>query len=259
MTVPAVVDPPRIGPGLEGRAVYLAHVVDWLMGRHEVSREAAWGRVLEALAGPAPCAVYGMPAGATGYGQPFVRDEWFATIDGAPRPAGGRRILSRGIGCDTPKHAQATSLGPGYTGFVAWLRGVVKSANFDASTGYAARLAVAESEARRLWGWGVEAVATPVADAPTDWDGLVASFKGRRKGAPWSDTERAILRAGFNLRNGWRHSDDGRTWVKDSAVQEAMARELGMHRQALDRHLGDGPDTAASAFSAMGNTLTGTR
>lgn len=102
-------------------------------------------------------------------------------------------------------------------------------------------------------------VAGAVSEAPADWEGLVESFKTRKKGRPWSDDERAILRAEFSRRNGWRRADDGATCSRDSGVQEAIAQELGMKRQALDRHLGDGPDHGASAFSSLANAFTGKR
>lgn len=104
----------------------------------------------------------------------------------------------------------------------------------------------------------------PVAEAgssePTDWAGMVESFKNRRKGATWSDAERTILQVEFSKRCGWKRADDGTTWIKDSGVQKAMAKELkGMGRSSLDRHLGDGPNQSAAAFTDMANAFTGTR
>ncbi len=263
MTAPAAGDPPRIGPGLEGLAVLLPDLVAWLMKRHGVTRADAWGRVLDTFEGAAPCVVYCLPPGAADYGKPIERAEWFATASGAPGPAGGRRVVygidSHGDRIYTPPRPQARSLGHGPAGFAAWLRGVLKGANFDPSGDYTAGLAVAESEARRLWGWGTVSTADHAADVPTDWAGLVKSVKGRRKGALWSDGERAILRAEFIRLNGWKRADDGTTWVKDSGVQKAMAQELEMSRQSLDRHLGNVPDHAAAAFSATARALTGTR
>lgn len=267
MTAPAAVDPPRIGPGSEGRAVYLVHVVAWLMQRDELARDDAWRRVLDAISGPAPCTVYHLPPGGSGYAVPMVRDEWFATASGAPGRAGGGRVFSRGIDSHgvrihTPPPPAAVSLGRGPTGLAAWMRAELRHSGVDAATGHAVGLAagfaVAEGEARRLWGWGAETDAPPAKEVPTNLEGLVASFKDRRKGAPWTDGERAILRAEFHRLGGWRRADDG-TWAKVSAVQVEMAQKLGMSRQALDRHLGKSPDHAASAFASMGTTLTGTR
>lgn len=102
-------------------------------------------------------------------------------------------------------------------------------------------------------------VAGAESEAPTDWAGLVESFKKRKKGTPWNDNERAILQAEFNRRKGWRLQSDSVTWGKDSSIQAAMAQELGMQRGALDRHLGDGPDQGQSAFAAMSNAFTGAR
>lgn len=103
--------------------------------------------------------------------------------------------------------------------------------------------------------WPPVAVAAPVADTPLDWPGMVEAFKTRRKGQPWSPEEVGLLRAEFQKRGGWRKSDNGKTWSKAADVQEAMAGELGMKRQALDRHLGANPDHGQAAFGAMGGTL----
>lgn len=102
-------------------------------------------------------------------------------------------------------------------------------------------------------------VAGAASEDPTDWAGLVESFRIRKKRTPWSDNDRTILRAEFNRRKGWRLQSDGVTWGKNSSVQSAMALELGVGRSALDRHLGDGPDQGQSAVAAMVNAFTGAR
>lgn len=131
----------KAGPG--GGAVRLAALVRDLMERHQMARaEAVKGLLLKPLTPPVdspfgefnPPALYLLQPG--GNALPLGDREWFATVSGAPGPAGGRCVFSRGIGCDAPQRAQAASLGLEFTGFVAWLRGVIKGANFDPTGAY---------------------------------------------------------------------------------------------------------------------------
>ena len=140
---------PRIGPGLEGRAVRLSALAQWLANRDDLALQDAWGRLLNDLARLEPGAVHWLALDSEGYGQPLpVHDEWFATNNGAPGFANGGRVFSRGIGRYTPPPDPAPSLGRGAEGFASWLRWRTDLRPF---------LIVAESVARRLWGWGVEA------------------------------------------------------------------------------------------------------
>lgn len=239
----------RIGPGPEGRAVRLGALAQWLANRDDLAPQDAWGRLFNDLARLEPGAVHWLAHDSEGYGQPLpVRDEWFATSDGAPGFANGRRVFSRGIGRYTPPPAPATCLGPGAVGLVAWLR-----CRTDLRPG----LIVAESVARRLWGWGE--VAVPVPDVLSSMDGLKARLEGRRKGAPWQGDEVAFLRAEFQRLGGWRTGDGGKTWSKVTSVQTELAKKLGRERPALDRHLEGGPDQGAAAFQAVSGVLSGTR
>ena len=244
---------PRIKAGPDGKAVRLADLAQWLMVLHELSRQDAWGRILEAIAGPAPCLVYVLVNPDTGYAEPVpVREEWFDSADGSPGLY-DRRALSAGFFSDgtrrpLPPLKPLPSVGRGHEGFVAWLKNQIKRG---------AALAVAESEARRLWGWGPEAapVVDAEPDAPLDWAGMVNAFPKRRKGQPWSAEEKSILRDEFQKRGGWKRAKDGGAWSKDSAVQSALAAQLGMKRPALDKHLDNGPDHSRMAFGAMRGAL----
>lgn len=163
---------PRIGPGLEGRAVRLSALAQWLANRDDLAPQDAWGRLLNDLARLEPGAVRWLALDSEGYGQPLpVHDEWFATNNGAPGFANGRRVFSRGIGRYTPPPDPAPSLGRGAEGFASWLRWRTDLRPF---------LIVAESVARRLWGWGADsalsAAVVPLALAAqlSDWERLIA-------------------------------------------------------------------------------------
>lgn len=240
---------PRIGSGPDGRAVHLNTVAKWLAERDDLAPDDAYGRLLDTLARLEPGAVHWLANDSEGYGQPLpVRDEWFATSDGAPGFANGRRVISRGIGRHTPPPVPAPSLSRGAEGFASWLRWRTDLRPF---------LIVAESVARRLWGWGE--VAVPVPDVLASMDGLKARLEGRRKGAPWQGDEVAFLRAEFQRLGGWRTGDGGKTWSKVTSVQTELAKKLGRKRPALDRHLEGGPDRGAAAFQAVSGVLSGTR
>lgn len=118
-------------------------------------------------------------------------------------------------------------------------------------------VAVRLTDAARIWGYGADWLPATVTE-PTTFDELVAAVRGRRKGTPWSETEKALLRAEFQQRNGWRQI--GSTWGKYSGVQTALAKELGFSaRTALDRHLGDGPDAGATVAASLAGALIGKR
>lgn len=118
-------------------------------------------------------------------------------------------------------------------------------------------VAVRLTDAARIWGYGADWLPATVTE-PTTFDELVAAVRGRRKGTPWSETEKALLRAEFQQRNGWRQI--GSTWGKDSGVQTALAKELDLSaRTALDRHLGDGPDAGATVAASWAGALISKR
>ena len=273
-TAPAL-DRPRIGPGHEGRAVHLAEVAAWLMERHELPRKDALARVLEHLDGPARCIVYS-PAKDGGYAQPVPVDrQWFATPDGnqeSSRP--GRRYLSLGIELDGPTRGRAAPppaepayLGAGIVGFVEWLRGwaaaLAQSGDLRASSGLASWFVVAESEARRLWGWEPETAPAPVpavvvsavpsaapvptvltADDVKDYATLcqfMQSYKGKK------GYERPLWR------DEWVAGARAEVKARGRGGKAAVARELGISpyglAQVFERH----PEPKGTHFDGLGD------
>ena len=220
---------PRIGPGLEGRAVRLSALAQWLANRDDIAPQDAWGRLFNDLARLEPGAVRWLALDSEGYGQPLpVHDEWFATNNGAPGFANGRRVFSRGIGRYTPPPDPAPSLGRGAEGFASWLRWCTELRPF---------LIVAESVARRLWGWGSGAAhadgAAQVSPFPlADFDALATYRKAQKaanvaagkrdKTIPWTDGNQLDLLRGEYARLGGHPG---------AAV--SIAKDLGTTRQAV--------------------------
>ena len=215
---------PRIGPGPEGRAVYLETVAQWLAERDDLSLREAWDRLLDGLAVLDPWPVHWLKKGDVGYGQLMqVRDEWFATHTGAHGPAG--RHYNPGFGKHAPPPPPAPCLGRGTSGFVAWLRKGFGSDDMQL-------LILAESEARRLWGWGSGVAVVAVAasleleDVET-WPQLVewrlANVNPKNKRGPdWgrgAGKQLRILEAELELRTS--------AGAGKSAALNAMGRELG--------------------------------
>lgn len=220
---------PRIGPGLEGRAVRLSALAQWLANRDDLAPQDAWGRLFNDLARLEPGAVHWLALDSEGYGQPLpAHDEWFATNNGAPGFANGRRVFSRGIGRYTPPPDPAPSLGRGAEGFASWLRW---------RTGLRPFLIVAESVARRLWGWGVEAQGTPVTDVPvlaagdvTDLESL-ARYRAQfaecapQRRPPWTPEHTAIVWAAVKeLGRGGAGKVAGKLGMSPQNVRDLLQR-----------------------------------
>lgn len=90
------------------------------------------------------------------------------------------------------------------------------------------------TDAARIWGYGADWLPVTVTE-PTTFAELVAAVKGRSPGTRWSHAEKALLFQEFERRGGWIRK--GNTWGKDTRVQDRLASELGLTRNALDRHL----------------------
>ena len=91
-------------------------------------------------------------------------------------------------------------------------------------------LAVPVAKAAVLWGWGEPAAAKVSTVAqPADWL-AVCTFRKANPRAPWDTNQVAIGKAEFKRRGG-------EVGGKKTAVLDAMAKELGVSRQVLDRAL----------------------
>lgn len=101
-------------------------------------------------------------------------------------------------------------------------------------------------------------VAQALLEVPSDLESLRASRAAGRKSAPWTSEQVAALRVLFHERGGWKPKKRGAGWSRDTAVQEQLAKDLGLTRQALHRHLKDGPASGTAAFKSMRNVLTRT-
>lgn len=101
-------------------------------------------------------------------------------------------------------------------------------------------------------------VAQALLEVPSDLESLRASRAAGRKRAPWTSEQVAALRVLFHERGGWKPNNRGAGWSQDTAVQEQLAKDLGLKRQALHGHLKDGPASGAAAFKSMRNVLTRT-
>ncbi len=102
-------------------------------------------------------------------------------------------------------------------------------------------------------------VAQALLEVPSGLESLRASRATRRKNAPWTPEQVEALRALFQERGGWKRSADGAGWSRDAAVQQQLATDLGLTRQALDGHLGrHGPESGAPVFRSMSSALTRT-
>lgn len=94
------------------------------------------------------------------------------------------------------------------------------------------------TDAARIWGYGAAWLPATVTE-PTTFAELVAAVKGRNRGTRWSHAEKALLFQEFERRGGWvqKFGLTGSTWSKDARTQAKLASELGLTRNALDRHL----------------------
>lgn len=124
--------------------------------------------------------------------------------------------------------------------------------------GQAFGVAVRVSDAGALWGWGVAKGADAAVSAPlvTVAD-LRKRLESRRKGAPWQEDEKACVRTLFQRRGGWKKPSSGGAYTANAKVMTALAEELDLGRNALKRHLVDGPpDAGSAAFQQATNAFT---
>lgn len=231
----------KAGPG--GGAVRLATLVRDLMARHQMARaEAVLTHLLPPMSKPNAPALYLLQPG--GNAQPLGEREWFAT--GSGNQEQGRRVRSGGIVDGSFTRAPVgQSLGRGLVGAVAWLKGVWGNpVNADAVcmdaldlAADASRLAVSESDAAEVWGWGSAAAhtddAAPVSPFPlADFDALVTYRKAQKaanlaagkpdKTIPWTDGNQLELLRGEYARRGGH-----------SGAAVPIAKALGTTRQAV--------------------------
>ena len=166
-------DIPRIGKGVEGRAVRLGEVIGWIAAREEMPKGDAIDYAMQVLCGPESCTLYQIHVEGCS-GKPLdVNVEWFASHNGKEDGhTGGRRILSRGLDprgvpYPLPKPPSAPALGYGMEGFTKWLRAHFLAAlkanqQIEQALPWAV---IAQTDARRLFGWcpPEEAVSVPTA------------------------------------------------------------------------------------------------
>ena len=233
----------RIKAGQGGGAVRLATLVRDLMKRHQMARaDAVLTYLLPPLSESNAPVLYLLQPG--GNAQPLVDREWFDT--GSSNQEQGRGLRSGGIaGGGFTRALVGRSLGRGLVGAVAWLKGVWGNPlNADAScmdglslAVVAPRLAVSESDAVEVWGWGSAAAhaddAAPVSLFPlADFDALVSYRKAQKaanvavgkpdKTIPWTDGNQLDLLRGEYARLGGHPG---------AAVP--IAKALGTTRQAV--------------------------
>ena len=85
-------DIPRIGKGVEGRAVRLGEVIGWIAAREEMPKGDAIDYAMQVLCGPESCTLYQIHVEGCS-GKPLdVNVEWFASHNGKEDGhTGGRR------------------------------------------------------------------------------------------------------------------------------------------------------------------------
>lgn len=161
---------PRISPGPQGRAVYLADVVRGLMLKHEATRAQVVNDHLSPWLDPAACA--GAPAAlylAKPGGDADVMGgdlEWFSSLSGTRR----KGLAQRG---GQILQTQSKSLGKGAAGAVAWLRACwgnpsrTDADTLDHPASRAGLLAVSAADAWRCWAWS---------DGSMDGEGAVGNL-----------------------------------------------------------------------------------
>ena len=204
--------------------------------------DAVLTHLLQPLRKPNAPALYLLQPG--GNAQPLGEREWFATGSGNQEQVRG--VRSGGIaGGGFTRVLAGQSLGRGLVGAVAWLKGVWGNpVNADAVcmdaldlAAHASRLAVSESDAAEVWGWGSAAAhaddAAPVSPFPlADFDALVTYRKAQKaanvaadkpdKTIPWTDGNQLdLLRVEYARLGG------------HSGAAVAIAKALGTTRQAV--------------------------
>lgn len=167
-------DIPRIGKGVEGRAVRLGEVIGWIAAREEMPKGDAIDYAMQVLCGPESCTLYLIHVEGCS-GKPLnVNVEWFASHNGKEDGhTGGRRILSRGLDprgvpYPLPKPPSAPALGYGMEGFTKWLRAHFLAAlkanqQIEQAVPWAV---IAQTDARRLFGWSPPEEAASAAPVP---------------------------------------------------------------------------------------------
>lgn len=233
----------RVDGSEHGKLARLADVRDWLMSSNEWPMDAAADEVIAKLREANATGLELFVVNPKSYADPLRPDAHMLSREEVAQRGGLQCLDGRLLGFAGVCNAILNGWVGEYSGYLG------SAPRVDS-------VSVRATVAHELWGWGTAGEVVAITAEPVDWPGLVAAFKGRRKGAPWTDAERTILQAEFHKRGGWKRVGSG--WGKDSGVQTALAMELGLKRQALHKHLGEGPAAGAAAFASMSNAFTGT-